>query len=216
MGQKVNPVGFRVGTFSPWKSRWFQDDKNYRTNLLEDINLRKTLFRKLKTAGVSLIEIERLPKSIVLTLTVARPGVVIGRGGTGIEEIKRFIVSEIEKVGGKNVKDVKIDLKVNEVKNPELSAHLVADRIALDLERRMPYRKVVSKTVDRVMQSGALGIKVVLAGRIQGAEISRTEKFHKGSVPLQSLREDIEYAQVPALTKRGYVGVKVYIHRKPE
>ncbi|KKR11582.1 MAG: 30S ribosomal protein S3 [Candidatus Woesebacteria bacterium GW2011_GWA1_39_21] len=216
MGQKVNPVGFRVGTFSPWKSRWFQDDKNYRTNLLEDINLRKTLFRKLKTAGVSLIEIERLPKSIVLTLTVARPGVVIGRGGTGIEEIKRFIVSEIEKVGGKNVKDVKIDLKVNEVKNPELSAHLVADRIALDLERRMPYRKVVSKTLDRVMQSGALGIKVVLAGRIQGAEISRTEKFHKGSVPLQSLREDIEYAQVPALTKRGYVGVKVYIHRKPE
>ena len=216
MGQKVNPVGFRVGTFSPWKSRWFQDDKNYRTNLLEDINLRKTLFRKLKTAGVSLIEIERLPKSIVLTLTVARPGVVIGRGGTGIEEINRFIVSEIEKVGGKNVKDVKIDLKVNEVKNPELSAHLVADRIALDLERRMPYRKVVSKTLDRVMQSGALGIKVVLAGRIQGAEISRTEKFHKGSVPLQSLREDIEYAQVPALTKRGYVGVKVYIHRKPE
>ncbi len=216
MGQKVNPIGFRMGTFYPWKSRWFSDDKNYKKNLIEDITLRKALMQKLKLAGVDLIEIERLPKSMVVIMTVSRPGVVIGRGGTGIEDVKKFIVNVLEKARGKKVGDIKIDLRVNEVKNPDLSAYLVAGRIASDLERRMPHRKVVAKTMERVMQSGALGIKIVLAGRIQGAEISRTEKYHKGSVPSQTLREDIDYAQVPAMTKRGYVGVKVYIHKKSE
>ncbi len=216
MGQKINPTGFRVGTFYPWKSRWFQDGKNYRTNLIEDITLRKALMQKLKLAGVDLVEIDRLPKSMVITMTVSRPGVVIGRGGTGIEDLKKYIVSVLEEVRQKKIKDIKVDLKVNEVKNPDLSAYLVAGRVASDLERRMPYRRVVAKTIDRVMQSGALGVKIVLAGRIQGAEISRTEKFHRGSVPSQTLREDIDYAQVPAMTKRGYVGVKVYIHKKAE
>ena len=216
MGQKINPTGFRVGTFYPWKSRWFQDDTSYRNNLIEDITLRKALMQKLKTAGVDLIEIERLPKSMVIIITVSRPGVVIGRGGTGIEDVKKYIISVLENVRQKKITDVKIDLKVNEVKNPDLSAYLVAGRIASDLERRMPYRKVIAKTIEKVMQSGALGVKVVLAGRIQGAEISRTEKFHKGSVPSQTMREDIEYAQVPAMTKRGYVGVKVFIHKKQE
>jgi len=216
MGQKVNPTGFRTGTYYPWKSRWFQDDKSYKTNLIEDITLRKALMQKLKLAGINLVEIERLPKSIVISLTVSRPGVVIGRGGTGIEDLKKYIVSVIEEVRKRKIKDIKIDLKVNEVKNTDLSAYLVATRVASDLERRMPYRRVIAKTIDRVMQSGALGVKIVLAGRIQGAEISRTEKFHKGSVPLQTLREDIDYAQVPAMTKRGYVGVKVYIHKKQE
>lgn len=172
--------------------------------------------QKLKLAGIDLVEIERLPKSMVIIMTVSRPGVVIGRGGTGIEDVKKFIISVLEKVRQKKINDIKVDLKVNEVKNPDLSAYLVAGRIASDLERRMPYRKVVTKTIERVMQSGALGIKVVLGGRIQGAEISRTEKFHKGSVPSQTMREDIDYAQIPAMTKRGYVGVKVYIHKKQE
>jgi len=174
------------------------------------------LMQKLKLAGVEQVEIDRLPKSMVITMTVSRPGVVIGRGGTGIEDLKKYIISVLETARKKKIKDIKVDLKVNEVKNPDLSAYLVAGRIASDLERRMPYRRVIVKTIERVMQSGALGVKVVLAGRIQGAEIARVEKFHKGSVPSQTLREDIDYAQLPAMTKRGYVGIKVYIHKKAE
>jgi len=216
MGQKVNPVGFRIGTYLPWKSRWFADDKNYREYLIEDITLRKALMNKLRLAGITDVEIERLPKSMVITMMVSRPGVVIGRGGSGIEDIKKFVIATTEKLKGKKMSDLKIDLKVNEIKNPELSAYLVAGRIVSDLERRLPYRRIVAKTMERVMQSGALGVKIILAGRIGGAEISRTEKFHKGSVPSQTLRENIDYAQVPALLKRGYVGVKVFIHKKPE
>jgi small subunit ribosomal protein S3 len=216
MGQKINPTGFRVGTYLPWKSRWFVDDNNYKEYLIEDITLRRALMEKLKLAGVTNVEIERLPKSMAITLTVSRPGVVIGRGGSGIEDVKKFIVQTIQNIKGKKVGNMKIDLKVNEVKDPELSSYLVASRVASDLERRMPHRRVVAKTIDRVMQAGALGVKIILAGRIGGAEISRVEKFHKGSVPAQTMRENIDYAQVPALLKRGYVGVKVYIHRKEE
>jgi len=130
------------------------------------------------------------------------------------EELKKFILDVIEKTKSDNVKDLKIDLRVNEVKNPELSAYLVASRIASELERRIPHRRSITKAMDRVMMAGAGGIKVVLGGRINGAEISRVEKFHLGSVPTQTLREDIDYGEIPALTKRGYVGVKVWIHRK--
>lgn len=216
MGQKINPTGFRVGTFIPWKSRWFADDAKYKDNLLEDIKIRKALMKKLKLAGITSVEIERLPKSMVIILTVSRPGVVIGRGGTGLEDVKKYVLDIIKKVRGHSPKDLKIDLRVNEVKNPELSAHLVASRIASDLERRMPHRRTVARTMDRVMQAGALGVKVVLSGRIAGAEISRVEKYQKGSVPSQTLRETIDYSQVPALLKRGYVGVKVFIHKKEE
>ena len=216
MGQKVNPTGFRVGNFLPWKSRWFADDYKLQEQLLEDIKIRDVLMQKLKLAGVTSVEIERLPKSMAIILTVSRPGVVIGRGGTGLEDLKKSIIDIIGEVRGKRPNDLKIDLNVNEVKNPELSAHLVATRIVSELERRIPHRRVVAKTIERVMQSGALGVKIVLSGRIGGAEISRTEKYHEGSVPTQTLREDVDYAQVPALLKRGYVGVKVYIHRKKE
>lgn len=215
MGQKVNPIGFRTGTFLPWKSRWFADNKKYREYLLEDIKIREALMKKLKLAGITSVEIERLPKTIVITLTVSRPGVVIGRGGTGLEDLKKHILATIRKIRGSQIKDLKIDLQVNEVKNPETSAHLVANRIAFELERRMPHRRVVTRAMERVMQAGAKGVKVILAGRIGGAEISRTEKYQMGSVPTQTLRENIDYAQVPALLKKGYVGVKVFIH-KPE
>ena len=216
MGQKVNPIGIRVGSFLPWKSRWFFDDGNFSKHLIEDINIRKALMAKLKLAGITSVEIERLPKSMVVSLEVSRPGVVIGRGGTGIEDVKKIILEEISRTGKGTLKDLKIDIKVNEVKNPEISAHLVASRIAGELERRIPHRRVVSKTIERVMSAGALGVKVVLGGRINGAEISRVEKFHLGSVPTQTLREEIDYSQVPALTRRGYVGVKVWIHKKKE
>lgn len=216
MSQKVNPIGFRTGTFLPWKSRWFSDDANFKNFLIEDVKIRRLLMLKLKLAGVVAVEIERLPKSMVIIITVSRPGVVIGRGGTGIEEIKKYLLEKIREVRKEKIKDLKIDLKVNEVKNPELSAHLVAERVVGELERRMPHRRVIARTMERVMASGALGVKIVLGGRIGGAEISRVEKFHLGSVPTQTLRENIDYAQVPALLKRGYVGVKVWIHKKEE
>ena len=216
MGQKVNPTGFRIGSFLPWKSRWFSDNKMYKEYLIEDIKIRRALMERLKLAGITNVEIERLPKSMVITITVARPGVVIGRGGSGLEDIKKFILSFLSKENEKPNKNFKIDIRVNEVENPEISAILVATRIAQEMERRIPHRRVVTKAMERVMQAGALGIKIVLAGRIEGAEISRTEKFHMGSVPSQTMREIIDYAQVPALLKRGYVGVKVFIHKKKD
>lgn len=210
MSHKVNPIGMRIGTFLPWKSRWFSDSANFKDFLIEDIKVRRGLMEKLKLAGITQVEIERLPKSMVINILVSRPGVVIGRGGAGIEDVKKFILGLIKNPSHK------IDIKIAEVKNPELSAHLVAGRIASDLERRIPHRRAIQKALERVMASGALGAKVTLGGRINGAEISRVEKFHQGSVPSQTLRENIDYAQVPALLKRGYVGVKVWIHRKKE
>jgi len=215
MSQKVNPIGFRVGRMIGWKSRWFSDSGVYKDLLLEDIKLRKELMKRLSSAGITGVEIERQPKSLVVIVTVSRPGVVIGRGGSGIEELKKFILSVLKNSKVTNLK-AKIDLKVNEVKNPEISAYLVASRIVSDLERRIPHRRSVVKSMDRVMMAGAGGVKIVLGGRINGAEISRVEKFHLGSVPTQTLREDIDYAEIPALTKRGYVGVKVWIHKKQE
>jgi small subunit ribosomal protein S3 len=216
MGQKVNPTGFRIGNFLPWKSRWFSDDGKYKDYLIEDIKIRKGLMDKLKLAGITNVEIERLPKSMAIILTVSRPGVVIGRGGTGLEDVKKTIMNIVSSIRREKVNDLRIDLRVNEVKNPELSAHLVASRIAAELERRMPHRRVLAKAMDRVVQAGADGVKIVLSGRIGGAEISRVEKYQRGSVPTQTLRAKIDYSQVPALLKRGYVGVKVFIHKKDE
>ena len=213
MGQKIHPTGFRLGKFISWKSRWFAQNQLYSQYLIEDIKIRKALMDKLKLAGVSSVEIERLPKSMIVTLKVSRPGVVIGRGGSGIEDIKKTIVSVLKKTRGYGSMKLKIEPRVVEIKEPELSARLVAVRIANDLERRMPHRRVIARAMDRVMQSGAKGIKVVLSGRIAGADIARVEKYQKGSVPTQTLRKFIDYAQVPALLKRGYVGVKVYIHK---
>ncbi len=220
MGQKVNPIGFRVGSFTPWKSRWFVEGRNLKNYLLEDIKIREMLMEKLKLSGITNVEIERLPKSIHIDLTVSRPGMVIGRGGSGLEELKRSILEVISKLRQKGIKELekelKIDLRVSEVKNPELSAYLVASRIASELERRLPHKRVVHRAMEKVMQAGALGVKVILSGRIAGAEIARVEKYQEGSVPTQTLRENIDYAQVPALLKKGYVGVKVYIHKKVE
>lgn len=216
MGQKINPIGFRTGTFQNWKSRWFADKETYKDYLLEDVKIRKALLEKFKLGGISDVQIERLPKSMVITLVVSRPGVVIGRGGSGIEDIKNIILTQIKSVGKTDVKKIKIEPRVVEIKNPEISAHLVANRIAADLERRMPHRRVIARTIERVMQSGAKGIKIVLSGRIAGADISRVERYHQGSVPTQTLRRNIDYAQIPALLKRGYVGIKVYIHKTKE
>ncbi|MEK7550649.1 MAG: 30S ribosomal protein S3 [Patescibacteria group bacterium] len=210
MSHKVNPVGIRIGTFLPWKSRWFANNTNFKDFLIEDIKIRKGLMEKLKLAGVTSVEIERLPKSMVINIFVSRPGVVIGRGGAGIEDVKKLVLKFAKNPSHK------IDIRINEIKSPELSAYLVLGRIISELERRIPHRRVVQKTMERVMSAGALGVKVTLGGRINGAEIGRVEKFHQGSVPSQTLREEIDYAQMPALLKRGYVGVKVWIHKKKD
>ncbi len=219
MGQKIHPIGFRLGSFINWNSRWFSEDKNYKSYLVEDITIRKVLSEVLKLAGLTQIEIERLPKSMTVTLSVSRPGVVIGRGGTGIEDVKKYIIEAMNSVREKNqrtAKSTKIDIVVKEVKNPEISARLVAQRIVSELERRIPHRRVINKAMERVMAAGAKGIKVTLGGRIGGADISRVEKYHIGSVPTQTLRRNIDYFETPALLKKGYVGVKVWIHREDE
>ena len=213
MGQKVNPIGFRL-PLSPtlgWVSKWFTTNKKrYRAYLAQDVNLRTAVMQKLAGAGVTRVEIERSIKSLKITVHVTRPGVVIGRGGSGLEELKKFVY---EKLGfGGNIKTApRIDLLVEEVKYPDLSAYLVATRIAEQLVKRMHSRRVVTKAMERTMQSGARGVKVLLAGRINGAEISRREPYKLGSIPLQTLRANIDYAQVPALTRSGYIGVKVWI-----
>ncbi len=215
MGQKVNPIGFRLNVNRSWKSRWFATGGEYKKLLLEDIKLRQALEERLSLAGIHEVEIERLSKSITVRLFVSRPGVVIGRGGSGIEETKKFILKTLGiKENGHS--SPKIDITVEEVKNPELSSKLVSVRVVSELERRIPHRRVIAKTMDRVMAAGAKGVKIALGGRIGGAEISRREKYHKGSVPTQSLRAEIDYTQTQALLRSGYVGVKVWIHKEPE
>lgn len=211
MGQKVNPISFRVGEFIDWKARWFASKREFKEKLLADIKLRRVLFTRLKTAGITDVIIERLPKAIIVRLFVTRPGMVIGRGGSGVEELREFVRKLIECSD-----DTKIEILIEEVREPELSARLTAVRISQELERRLPARRVVKRVIERVMSSGAKGIKVVLSGRIGGAEISRREKYHGGSVPSQTLRANIDYAQEHASLKKGYVGVKVWIHRKEE
>lgn len=213
MGQKVNPYVIRIGTTNTWSSRWF-DEKNYKNTVLEDFALRKKLLARLKTAGVARVEIERSINSLRIIMYVSRPGIVIGRGGSGLEDLKKFITKFFaDRRNGKQMP--RLDIRVEPVKEPNLDAYLVATNIADQLARRLPYKRILNLTAEKVMSAGARGVKIVLSGRIAGAEISRREKIHIGTVPLSTVREDISYADLPALTKKGYIGVKVWIN-KPE
>lgn len=212
MGQKVNPIGFRLGHFLNWKSKWYADPSTYADTVLEDYRLRTFLKEKLASAGIVQIEIERSLTVIKVVLHVSRPGVVIGKGGSNLEETKK----DIERIlnVSKSKKDrVKIDLRVEEVTQPDLSAKLVAERISNQLIKRFPHRRAVAQAMERAMQAGAKGIKISLAGRVGGAEISRTEKYFEGSVPTQTLRANIDYYHEPSLTRSGYVGIKVWIYK---
>lgn len=211
MGQKVNPHVIRLGTIYNWTSRWF-DEKHYKEVVLEDYALRKQLMAKLKIAGIARADIERSINSLRIVLYVSRPGIVIGRGGTGLEDLKKQIAAFFaQRHKGKSMP--KIDIRVEPVKEPNLEAYLVGVNIGDQLIRRLPFKRILASTAERVMNSGGLGIKVVLTGRINGAEIGRREKIHVGTVPLSTIRENISYANVPALTKKGYIGVKVWINR---
>lgn len=208
MGHKVNPIGFRLGQQFNWKSHWFADGKKYKDYLLEDVKVRRLLMEKLARAGIARVGIERTTDRIYVKIFVARPGVVIGRGGTGLEELKKYLASKLDI---SSPAQLKVD--VEEIKNPDLNAYLVASWAAGQLERRIPHRRVINQGVERVMAAGAKGVKIMLAGRIAGAEISRSEHLSKGVVSLQTLRKKIDFAHVPALTKYGYIGVKVWINK---
>ncbi|MBI4037334.1 30S ribosomal protein S3 [Candidatus Daviesbacteria bacterium] len=208
MGQKINPVGFRMGAAATWQSRWFADSRKYRQYVIEDLKLRDFLMKKLKPAGVIRVEIERAGNKIKVIIFVARPGVLIGRGGAGLTELKKMVM----KVLGTEDENV-IEIAPMDIKSPDLSAYLVAQNIADQLIKRLPAQRVMNQTVERVMRSGAKGVKILLSGRIGGAEIARRESKSSGSMPLHTLRQDIDFAAIPALTKSGYVGVKVWINR---
>jgi len=212
MGQKVNPKVLRLGPNLAWTSTWFAE-KDYKKTLLEDHMLRKSLMERLRPAGISSIEIERSINNLKITAFVSKPGMVIGRGGTGLEELKVYLVKLLNRVG-KN--QLKIDIRVEPIKNPNLDAYLVARNIADQLIRRLPAKRVMKSTVEKVMTSGAKGVRIVLSGRIGGAEIGRREKMQQGTVPLSTIRENIDYASSPALTKKGYIGVKVWINKGEE
>lgn len=210
MGQKVNPIGFRLETVknSPeWKSSWYAGKKKYGQLLLEDKKIRDFLQKRISSSGVVNIRIERSTKKIKITLLVARPGLVIGRGGKELESLKK----DLEKLIGRIKEKLNIEIQVEEFKNPDLSAKLIAEKIAYQLTKRLPYRRVVLSTIEKSMAAGAKGVKIILSGRINGAEISRVEKFSEGTVPLSTLRANIDYHETPSLTRSGYIGVKVYL-----
>lgn len=211
MGKKVNPKLLRLGPIYNWSSRWF-DDKRYKDILLSDVRLRQALMERLKNSGVSEIEIERSINSLRLTIFVSRPGMVIGRGGAGLEELKQFVYGVL-KIKKDSKSAPKVDIRIEPVKEPNVDAYLVAKNISDQLVKRIPHKRVMASAVERAMGAGAKGVRVVISGRVGGAEINRREKIQRGTVPLSTIREHIGFASVPALTKKGYIGVKVWINR---
>lgn len=204
MGQKVNPVGLRIGIIKDWDSRWYADKNDVADLLQEDIKIREMLEELYENSAVSKIEIERLKNRIVITVHTAKPGMVIGREGS----VKKAVVAKL-----KELTDKQIILNVVEVKKPELNAKLVAESIATQLENRASFRRVQKMAIQRAMRSGAKGVKTLVSGRLGGAEIAREEGYSEGNVPLHTLRADIDYAAVEAHTTYGKLGVKVWIYK---
>lgn len=213
MGQKVHPHGFRLGYTYTWNSRWYADPKHYKQNMLQDALVREYLFERLRSAGVTKVEISRSVKKISIKIHVSRPGVVIGRGGSNLEQLKNDL-TKLLKINPKDPNAPKLELDdIVEVKQPDASSQLIVERLKDQLAKRYPHRRAVSMALDKAMAAGAKGVKIVLSGRIGGAEIGRTEKYTKGTVPTQTLRADIDYSQSPAHTKSGFVGIKVWVHK---
>ena len=203
MGQKVHPKGLRLGIIKDWDSRWY-DRKNYRELLHEDILLRDYIKKRLYMAGVSLVEIERAANGLRISIHTAKPGIVIGRGGTEVEVLRK----DLEKLSGKQV-----NVNIIEIKKPELDAQLVAESVASQLERRVGFRRAMKQAVSRTMRMGAQGIRIAVSGRLAGAEMARSEWYSEGKVPLHTLRADIDYGFAEANTQYGKIGVKVWIYR---
>jgi len=208
MGHKVNPKVFRIGLSENWNSRWFGRGKSYVKNLEQDTSIRRYLVKKLREAGVEKVEIERSPEVINISIFSSKPGIVIGRGGAGIEELKKNINKEFVKN-----KKIKININIKEVSKPQLSAKIMAINIALELEKRIPYRRAMKRNMEAIMKAGAQGVKVITSGRLGGVEIARRETLAQGKIPLHTLRADIDYAHATAWTTYGAVGVKVWIYK---
>lgn len=208
MGHKVHPRGFRIGVTQGWDSLWFADSKNYVKLLQEDVMIRAHLMKTLKDALVDKVEIERTRQEIKIMIYSAKPGIIIGRGGTGIEDLSKKLKTKF--FAGKRVK---LSVNVKEVQNASLSAQVVGQQIATDIEKRMPFRRVMKGTLERVTKAGAKGVKVAISGRLNGSEIARREMLAQGKIPLHTLRSDIDYAAVTAWTIWGAIGIKVWINR---
>lgn len=205
MGQKVNPHGLRVGVIKDWDSRWFANKATFGDTLVEDYNVRNYIKKNLYAAGVPRVEIERFAEDKVrIHIHCAKPGIVIGRGGTEIEKLRQ----KLEKMMGKQVA-----VNIVEVKNPDINSQLVAEKIALDLENRISFRRTMKQAIGRAMRLGAKGIKVMVSGRLGGAEIARSETYHEGTIPLQTIRADIDYGTAEAHTTYGRLGIKVWIYK---
>ena len=204
MGQKVNPHGLRVGVIKDWDSKWFAGKKEFGDQLVEDYNIRKFVKKACYDAGVSKIVIERKQNKVFVTLYVAKPGFVIGKGGAEIEKLK----TQLEKMTKRSV-----NINIMEVKNPDTNAQLVAENIAAQLEKRISFRRAMKLVMGRAMRCGIKGIKTAVSGRVGGAEIARTEQYHEGTIPLQTLRADIDYGFAEAATTYGILGVKVWIYK---
>lgn len=203
MGQKVNPHGLRVGIVKDWDAKWYAD-KDYAANLHEDVLIRNFLKKTLFIAGISRIEIERINKRIKLTIHTAKPGMVIGRGGAGIEDIRKAL---------KRFTDKQIDVNIAVIKQADMDSVLVAENIASQLERRIGFRRAMKQAVGRTMRLGAKGIKIMVSGRLGGAEIARSESYREGSIPLHTLRANIDYGTAEAHTTYGCIGIKVWIYK---
>ena len=204
MGQKVNPHGLRVGVIKDWDSKWYAGKKEFGDQLVEDYNIRKFVKKACYEAGVAKIAIERKQNRVYISIHAAKPGIIIGRGGAEIDKLK----SQVEKLTSKTV-----NVNIIEVKNPDTNAQLVAENIAAQLERRISFRRAMKQVMGRAMRLGAKGIKTAVAGRVGGAEIARTEQYHEGTIPLQTLRADIDYGFAEAKTTYGILGVKVWIYK---
>lgn len=208
MGQKVNPKGFRIGITTTWSSRWF-GGKDYKTNLREDVGIRSEIMKKWKQASIANVEIERFDNDIKIIILTSRPGVLIGRGGSGIEEIQKFVKKNF--FSGKKL-NIKIDIR--EVRNYETNASIIAQQVAEQLEKRMPFRRVLKGTLDQVEKNRMVkGVKIEVAGRLGGAEMSRKEWLSRGTIPLQTMRADIDFSAATARTTYGAIGVKVWIYK---
>ena len=205
MGQKVHPHGLRVGVIKDWDAKWYADNKNFANNLIEDDKIRKFIKKETRQAGVSKIETERAAKRLKINIYTAKPGMIIGKGGKGIEALKGKV--------SKLAEDKHVLINIVEVKSAEADAQLMAESIAQQLERRISFRRAMKQTIQRAMKAGVKGVKTACSGRLGGAEIARTEQYHEGTIPLQTLRADIDYGFAEADTTYGKIGVKVWVYR---
>lgn len=205
MGQKVNPHGLRVGVIKAWDTQWYADKKNFSDNLVEDYKIRTYLKKAYYTSSISKILISRTADKVIIDLYTSKPGILIGRAGAGVEQMKK----EVEKI----TKKANVSINIMEIKHPDLDAQLVAEGIAAQLEKRVSFRRAMKQAMQRSIKAGAKGIKTMVGGRLDGAEIARSESYHEGSIPLQTLRADIDYGFAEAHTTFGVIGVKTWIYK---